>query len=63
VYTQRAHTQHTPTNSAPVSGLAQWTDKKLSGLGSRVQSRLDPCTQRTSEQWDRRYGASTKLFL
>jgi len=34
--TQCAHTPHTPTNSPPFSGLAHWTDIKVSALGSIV---------------------------
>ena len=43
-----AHTTHTPINSPPLSGLAHWTDSK--GVSVVVQSRLDPCPQRTNER-------------
>ena len=43
--TQLAHTPYTPTNSPLLPGLAHWTDIKVSVLGSRLQSRLDPCPQ------------------
>ena len=34
-------------NSRPFPGLAHWTD--LKGLSAGIQSRLDPCPQRTNE--------------
>jgi len=41
-------TPHTPINSPPLPGLAHWTDSN--GLSAGVQSRLDPCLQRTNER-------------
>jgi len=44
-----AHTPHAPINSSPFPGLAHWTDYEK-GLCTGVQSRLDPCPQRTNER-------------
>jgi len=44
-FTQCAHTPHTPNNTAPLPGLAHWTNKKVSVLGSRVG-----CPQRTNNR-------------
>ena len=43
-----ALTPHTPINSPPLPGLAHWTNSR--DLSAGVQSRLDPCLQRTNER-------------